>query len=508
MAGFSMALHAPILSRAELLDFVDQYDDISVEEHLEFLKDPYMRRYAPADTFEITVTKNVHLLSSPFPEDVFRGDEEEQATVARLRAAVLTKLLRPESIDLDTIYDIYRSLPGQRIQCLPARLRHQFLAALAITERRNTKSMLRYFTVIADIKDCGFALSRVEWTTAMSFAGRYVGTTTETELEAVLHLWREMEHDAGIKGNEVTFNVLFDVASKAGKFALSEMIYQEMNTRGYEFNRYHHVSLMHFFGLKMEASAVRATYKEFVDAGEIVDSVVLNCLIAGFLRSGEESAAERVYEKMKRMDRRSKIVPHRDYNTNKMITKVLIMFARIGKKHPDLRDGFQRTSLVAPDLHTYQMMINHFGVNLGDLAKVAKYLDEMKWFRVPLHGSLFLALFKGFSLHGATRKSHWSLQRLEKVWRAFLDAYDEGAEGLYISTWMGMWVLRAYLKCSLSGERTLEVYGQLSSRWELTEKDQAVMQDFLYHLLRKNGLSINGPSPTSLEHKSVAWGDL
>ncbi|KAH8195925.1 hypothetical protein TruAng_009904 [Truncatella angustata] len=485
------ALPAPQRSREELLSFLDYYDDATtVEDQLEYLKDPYMRKYAPAETLELRVSDRYHELTAPSADDVQKADFEEQQIITKLRTAVFTKLMRAHSTDNDYIYDLYRSLPQPRITYLPARLRHGLLAALSITERRNPKSMLRYFAVVADVKNAGFTLTRTEWNTAMSFASRYVGHSTDTEAEAALHLWREMEHDAGVKGNEVTFNILFDVATKAGKLALAEMTYQEMTTRRIPFNRYHHVSLIHFFGLKMDSIGIRAAYKEMVDHGEVIDHVVLNCVMASFLRCGEESAAEHVYRMMKLSDERSKLIPHRDYTFNKMVTKVLLMFGRMGRKDPELRGAFQAAGVVTPDLNTYRILLNYYGVRCGEMLRVAQFLDEMKFFRVPLHGAVFLALFKGFAIHGGPN-SQWSVQRLTSVWTAFLDAYDGGADGLYISTWMAMWTLRAFAKCSGSREQILEVYEDLRIRWPADHATDSFMLDFLHKLLLKNGLSVN-----------------
>ncbi|KAH8677937.1 hypothetical protein BX600DRAFT_451099 [Xylariales sp. PMI_506] len=494
-------LPAPKRSPEELLAFVDQYDDISVEDQLEYLRDPYMRGYAPPPVPTLEISDKAHHVSAPSPEEVENGGQDVQEIITQLRAAVFQRLLRPLSVDNDNIYHLYRSLPEPRMIYLPARLRHALLAVLGITERKNSKSMLRYFAIIADVRNSGFTLTRTEWNTALSFASRYVGTTTEVEAEASLRLWKEMEHDAGIGGNEVTFNILFDAAAKAGKFALAEMIYHEMVTRGFSFNRYHHVSLIHFFGLKMNASGVRAAYREMVQAGEIIDSVVLNCVLVGLLRSGDEASADRIYERMKAADPRSKLIPHRDYTFNKMVTKVLMMFARMTKANPEMRAHFQGAGLLSPDLSTYRILLNHYGVRRGQMSKVARYLDEMKFFRVPLHGSIFLALFKGFAIHGGASYSEWSLPRLQKVWDAFLDAFDSGAEGLYVSTWLAMWVLRAFAKCSRSRGQVLEVYDELKVRWDENPATDSFMIEFLHKLLAKNNLDVN-TSQAALEQ----WG--
>ncbi len=482
---------APVQQAGKLLDFVDQYDDGSVEEHLEFIQDPFLRRYAPPNGPKLTVSDHKDDVMLQSFNKRQRHDPEDIRAVEELRIAVLAKLKRPAQVDLDKIYALYQDVPQPRMSYLPARLRHQLLAALAKTERKNSKSMLRYFAIVADVKDAGFSLTSFEWNTAMSFATRYVGTTTEVETESALHIWREMEQGAGVKANDVTFNILFDVASKAGNFTLAEMVYKEMIVRGYAFTRYHHVSLIHFFGLKQNGSGVRAAYKNMVEAGEIIDTIALNCVISSLLRCGEEESAERVYEKMKLSNEAGRNIPDRNYNMQKCITRVLMMFARVARVHPDMHSGFQHAALLTPDLQTYRILINWYGVRIGNLPKVAQFLDEMKFFRIPLHGAIFLSLFKAFHAHGGAH-SDWSIQRLDSVWEAFLESLDVGIEGLHITTWMAMAILKAFSRYS-DREQLLDVYEALRTRWDLDGVNSKFMLDFLSRLLPKPGDSMVFP---------------
>jgi len=474
-------LPRPTPSTQELMDFVDYIDDDTVEDHLEFLNDPYRRRYAATDGPDIKISdaaEDVEMQS--FDPHRVRDPNEDQI-VEELADGVFQRLSKPNTITLEEIWTLYQSLPQPRMAPLPASLRHALLAALGRVPRKNYKNMLRYLAVIGDVKAAGFALKAWEWNTAMSFASRYVATTSAVEVEAAIRMWEEMERVSGVIATDVTFNILFDAASKAGCFSLAEMLYEEMLRRQHRFSRYHHVTLIHFFGLKGDSSGIRAAYREMVKSGEIIDSIVLNCVIAGLLRCGEESSAMDVYEKMKARHIRSKNIPDRNYTLQKSITKVLMMFAKVGKTYPDMQPNFQKSALLAPDFHTYRIMINHFGVAVGDLSKVAQFLDEMKWFQVPLHGAIFLALFKGFSIHGG-ESTDWSPKRLGSVWEAFLEAFDTGAGDLHISTWMAMYVLRAFSLVSTRDEM-LDIYEALRSRWDLDTANNKFMLDFFGRLV-------------------------
>jgi pentatricopeptide repeat protein len=448
-----------------------------------------MRGYAPADGPNIMVSNRRDDREFPSLSQVRPVDEEEQQIFSELRRAITTRLRRPGTVRLSTIYHIYQQLPEPRMSHLPAKLRHGLLRVLGTPQKRTPKSMLRYFAVVADVKNSGLPLIQSEWNFAIAYAARYVGRSTDAETESALSLWREMEREAGIKGNEVTFNILFDVASKSGNFALAEMIYQEMEARGYPYNRYHYVSLIHFFGLKHDTDGLRAAYKEMVEAGEMVDTVVLNCVIAGLLRSGEEDAAERVYERMRASSPKSQGMPQRTYATNKMITQALMMFAKVGRQHPEMARQLQFGAPMAPDLQTYRLLINHYGVKLGNMGKVAQYLDEMKFFQVELHGSIFLALFKSFAHHGGYGGAAWSEQRLNSIWAALVQALDEGVTGLTVETWLAGWVLQAFKKCSTE-QRVMEAYEALEARWDIDPADRTFMMDFLHKLLDLDGTGV------------------
>ncbi|KAI0205707.1 hypothetical protein F4808DRAFT_409974 [Astrocystis sublimbata] len=477
----------------EILNIVDYYDeDVAVDEYLKFYKDPYLRNYAPANGPHVTVSDRLEdvELQTVDGDPGFVDRDFEPAW--HLWQALAARRRRPAHVPIDAVWELYQALPEPRPAHMSTRARCLLMSTLASGEKKDQRSMLRYFAVVADVKNAGFALTSFQWNWALSFASRYVAVTTEVEVEAALKLWRTMEKEANIKGTEVTFNILFDCASKAGKFTLAEMIYQEMTHRRHAFNRFHHVSLIHYFGLKLDSGGVRAAYKEMIDAGEMIDTVTCNCLIASFIRCGEEHSAEYVYARMKTFNKDAPVLPHIDYTMAKAINKVLQIFARVSKKDPSLRAQFQRSVLLSPDLHTYRILINHYGINLGDISKVVRFLDEMKAYMVQLNGVIFLALFKSFAVHGGPA-SDWSATRLNSVWNAFLNAIDTGAEGLYISTWMAMAALEAHSHYA-NRDQIVDIYDAMRDRWSLDEMSIQYMLHFLQTLLDRRYPQAHKPS--------------
>lgn len=460
---------------------VDDNDPGSVEEHLKLARDPYLRRYAQPDGPNLTVSDKREDYIYPSQEQAVRGDPRVQQITEKMRLALATRQRHPKRVPLRKIEVLYRALPQPRMLNLPAAVRHRLLKAVGLPTQRNAKSMLRYFYLVDEVKSAGLAVSRREWNTALSFASQCVGQTRHADMESALQLWNEMER-MGERANAVTFNILFDAAAKSGNFTLAEKIYSQMDSRGIEFNRYHHVSLIHFFGLKGDADGVRAAYQEMVKAGEMIDTVVFNCLIVSFFRAGDEAAALRVYDHMKGTG--SVPLPRPDSrNLNKMMTEVLMMFSKIGRDHPSAMATFQKLAPTNPDLRTYRILVSHYAETVGNLNMVMQYLDEMRWFNIPIHGSIFLALFKGFAKYGSRGTFAWSEERLRKVLSSLLQVLDEKNTDMYIDSWLVGWALRAFMTCA-GREAVLEVYDEFQSRWHFSESRVAHMEDFLSEVLR------------------------
>lgn len=471
----------PMQTPQHLMSFVRQEDATSAEEHLEFYRDPYRSGYAQSDGPKLQVSDKKRDIQYPSKEETIKVNEDTKQLIAKLCSAISYRLRHPNRANLELIYKLYMQLPEPRMLYLTWQWRDRLLKVMGMPPKRDSESMLRYFALIADVKNAGLTLRRTHWNFALAFATKYAARVTSAEMESALRIWREMERGANIKGNDVTFNVLFDVASKAGNFTLADMIYKEMENRGILYNRYHHVSLIHYFGLKLDSSGIRAAYRDLVFAGEMVDTVVLNCVISGLLRCGEESAAEETYERMKNAHAMAASMPERNYMMGRVITKVLMMFTRIGKIHPELQRNLQKNVQLAPNIHTYKLFVEHYAIRMGDLAKVAQYLDEMKFLKITIHPTIFLALFKGFYSHGGFSSSEWSEQRLEGVLMALYQAKDEGARGFRIERWLVIWALRAVKKCS-SNEAVVRTFDAMAARWDIPPDRDVFMHSLLENI--------------------------
>ncbi|EON62745.1 hypothetical protein W97_01970 [Coniosporium apollinis CBS 100218] len=396
---------------------------------------------------------------SPYKAQPARDDVEREAIDH------LCDLLHDEESSHELVYDTYRLLSFPRVSYLTLPTIRRLLHHLAVVEHKNEASMLRYLSIIDDMKAANIPMLRSEWTSAIAFAGRCFRKVTSAEVESALYIWREMENEAGIRGREVTFNVLFDVATKAGKFVLAEMILKEMRARNLHFSRYTRTGLIYYHGLRGDGNGVRNAYKELVESGEIVDAVVLNCVMASLIRAGEPSAAEQVFLRMKKMHAsKTGVKPApRHWREKRELAKTLTRLTQEMRKDPEASRKLQDDWPIAPDAQTFRILIKHHALTSGNIDRITELLDEMSLMNIPVDPMAFTLLLSGFQIHGGIRYSSWTRVRLERLW-IFLKVTLEEDEEFRLERSMTSRVLRAYAKCS-SRERTMEIWEEIKSMW-------------------------------------------
>ncbi|GAB7348306.1 hypothetical protein MBLNU459_g6286t1 [Dothideomycetes sp. NU459] len=420
-------------------------------------------------------------LTTPFPPRPSRQPLPPSSDHHRDLIRQLKHLLKDPHTPHAILFETYQALPHPGVPYLPDHTIRKLMHSLSVVEFKTEQSMLRYLSLVDDMTAASIPMTLHEWNSAISFAGGWVRRVSDLQVETATQVWLRMEREAGVKSDNVTFNILFDIAAKAGKFALAEVIMKEMLARNMEENRYFRTSKIYYYGMKRDGTAVRRSYKELVDAGEFVDTAVLNCVIASLIRAGEASAGEHVFERMKRMhaDKTGTKLPRAAWRGNRELGRVLNRAARILRKEPERRASIQDATPVAPDMHTYRLLIRYHAHESGNIDRVTELLDEMHELRINIHGSIFFQLFRGFHFHGGVRYSSWTKSRLDKLWTVFLEfvkrseqanegqtaVLDEEGRGCYFDSGLVIVVLQAYNKCA-DKDTTLEVWDSILERWK------------------------------------------
>lgn len=407
---------------------------------------------------------------------------QEHPSVEELR-----RVLENPKSHAQTIYTSYRAIPSPRAPRLSRLVIRRLLRRLSLAGRRNFLSTAWYLSVMDDVKAAQIPLTTAEWNSAISLVGRRFGRVTPAKLELALQHFRALEADSKARAGQVTFNVLFDLAAKAGNFVLAELVLKEMAARGLELDRFGHVALIYHYGLRADGDGIRAAYRRLVDGGSIVDTVVLNCVIAALLLAGEPSTAQHVYERMKRFhaDHSGAPLPPRPDWAVRSLGHALKRLSRAAVGDAERLRLLQEKAMLAPDARTFFMLISYHCHKTGQFDAIVALVEEMRQYEVAFEISIFRAILQGFSIHGGGRRGTWTATKLDHVWAAFSVAVYEGK--LYLGPRMVIWYLRASCKCA--GKRhMLTKWDEIRASWQGVLQHQARIERAILQLLAARNL--------------------
>ncbi|EFQ98718.1 pentatricopeptide repeat protein [Nannizzia gypsea CBS 118893] len=349
----------------------------------------------------------------------------------------LISLLDQENCSDQELFAAYRRIPSPGVSYLSSKTRGKLLHRFAKPERKGRTGVFYYLTLVDDMCDASLEMSPSLWTAAIHLAGKSASTVKREDLDAAIGVWRRMEHEGNISSSSVAFNILFDLAIKSGQFRVAERIIADMKKRKAKFSRFGRVAQIFFNGLKGSARGVRRAYDDFIKAGEVVDTVVLNCVIASLIRSGEAKLAEIMYERMKEAHERLKNnasekavmypLPSQDYSAyrkaSKQLGRVLGMTSYLHDKLPDHHRALQAAMPLTPDAKTFHILLSYHAHVTGDLGRFLSLLSEMEGtLSIPSHGMVYILLFQGFAIHGSKKNTRWTYPRLQRAWLSFLRA--------------------------------------------------------------------------------------
>jgi hypothetical protein len=247
-------------------------------------------------------------------------------------------------------------------------------------------------------------------------------------------IWHRMESVYGLESDSVVFQLLYRIATLSGHFAVADRLYQEMKKRGLRLSRQGHVTMLYSYGKRRDVEGIRKTFEDFVSSGEIVDTTVLNCLIASMLNAGDLDTAQQIYSRMMRDQATSLAKAVTEHPKAVLLPSTSTDFAVRRSRSQNLCAIFE-TYLeirnkkgdehvpplfvpVVPNIRTFAIMIRHHCFFTGDLTAVSQLLDDMeKFFESPPTIIIYYFLFCGFGTHSSDKG--WTEKLLLGAWDAF-----------------------------------------------------------------------------------------
>lgn len=374
----------------------------------------------------------------------------------------------------EDIFDCYMDLPSPRMAYLSRRSRKLLFNRLGVVETKTEQTFMRFMRAFEDARALDKPVYKTDWNTAIHLAGTVLEKMSGNGLQEALSLWQQMEMQAGIKACNTTFNILFDIATKAGKFVLADMLYREMEHRGVKFDRYFRVGYIYYQGLKRSGVGVRDAYQQLVNSGEIIDTAVISCVMTALLNCGEPAAAEQLFERAKRLhaEKTDLHLPATGWRERRGMGKLLDHAMQASEEE---RAAIARVAPIAPDAKTYRNLM-HFHIVAGNIDRVDQLRREMLGRGLQVSGELWMYYFRAFNVHGGSLYSSWTARSLEKTFEAFVRAVDDEKDPTHVGGTALKLVAKAYMQCT-DESRTRAVLDLLLERCEPDGETLAEVED-------------------------------
>ncbi|KAF2759819.1 hypothetical protein EJ05DRAFT_474875 [Pseudovirgaria hyperparasitica] len=381
---------------------------------------------------------------------------------------IIQDLIRWYKTPPNVVYNLYSSLPEPRPLQLGKVTAYDLLSFFNLVHRSDPASSERYFTLLDEYRACGVEIGTRHWNWAIRIAGQSGNHAEDNDVETSLCLWREMERQ-GHASNEITFNVLSQVALKAKNFDTVMMIRKEMKRRQIRNSRYFDVGLISYYGVVGDCQGIRHAYKKMVSQGSVIDTLVLNAVITALIAANDPVAAEQVFHRMKDLQSAKQQSTMLYRHTVKWKWEGWHLSAIEGNPRHRWRLALaHKHALVGPDIATYRLLLGYHARLTGNLDRVTELLQELTSAGATSDGHIFMSLFDGFKRHGALPYSAWTEARLDKVFVALCTALDAALDAdvnpARMTVGLVTTILRAYAKCT-TRERVLDVWHELDIRW-------------------------------------------
>ncbi|QKX56288.1 uncharacterized protein TRUGW13939_03389 [Talaromyces rugulosus] len=361
------------------------------------------------------------------------GTPEDPDDPRRHSVNIITFLaaLHDKSKSNQYVFTCYKKLPDVGVAYLSRMERKILLRRFAKPLDRRRSHARYYLQLVHDMIDAELPMNRWHWTNAIYFTAHKVPVLERRDLEDALYLWRKME-SVGIVADGAIFELLFMIATKSNQFAVADSLLKEMKHRKLPLSRHGMVSKIYASGRRQDLNGVQDSFDEFVQAGGIVDTTVLNALLSALLQIGSEEVAQQLYSKMITAHTVSHLQTHPQHA---FAPSTLTEFGgwrysarRLGdifKRYTRLRDQYEENPAqvqdlvpMSPDTRTFYIVFNHHCLRTGDLKQICQILRDMETvFLVPPQSFVYNSLFLGFSRHGASQG--WTKERLLEVWVVF-----------------------------------------------------------------------------------------
>ncbi|KAF2150535.1 hypothetical protein K461DRAFT_280539 [Myriangium duriaei CBS 260.36] len=352
-----------------------------------------------------------------------RREDIRDENVERIVSSLEEQLAR-QSPDLKSVFETYSRLPEPRISYLYPRTVTSLLQMLRQVQVKTAEIVKQYFAVMDDMVRSGLAPSMRDFTSGLVFVGKTAGINPGYGLARALKIFRRMEQYGIRRADIFTFNTLGDLALRAHRLDVFRDLLRELSYRKIPHDRYTWLLKLRYWGLRNNANRIKRTYREMVAEGELIDTVVLNCVIRQLIIVHDAFTAEKTFERMKDIEsskpQEERATPPEEWNKQIQLAKMLRYASWLFRHDHENLKKLQHATPTSPNTYTYRMIVKHHCITTGNLHRVVDLLEEMQQRGLLITRPIFWMVFNGFERNTSGKFSPWNISQLDSMFELFV----------------------------------------------------------------------------------------
>jgi hypothetical protein len=463
-------LYKPIeVLKAELKGVVDTYGDFKDLENA----NAQSRTNLSGLSGPTSLDPNAYIEPPPFHAlegDSYVSQIKKPSTYNRRILEDLWRLVENPYTPYKTVYAKYTELTYPHSLHLPYGLLEKVLAHLSVrdSEQRDPLFASEYMAILHEMMVHGVLVKRWMWDTAMHYLANDVPWIREPEIDSMINLWTRMEKLSGQRANHVTLTTMFITATKAGKYALADRLWRELGARKLRIDRVARVAQIYAYGIRKDGYKIRQCYIDLIDAGEIVDIVVINCTISALIKANEGAAAEEVFERTKAidLDRYNSLIFPETWRGARALRGVM-------NTGPTLSEADRReaaaVSPISPNAQTYQILVRYRCHTHEDIGPAMDLLDEMVVAKIQPGVGIFSLLFKKLNQPSFQARRSSVIQLWSVFETAVWNNEDYQKHAKFMDHALLLNIIGTFAR-HLSKDAAREKWEEIAKKWDLPEQ--------------------------------------
>ncbi|KAK9479914.1 hypothetical protein V1514DRAFT_326833 [Lipomyces japonicus] len=340
------------------------------------------------------------------------------------------------------VFLAYMKYPMPRPLNMPNDMLESLMSMYQVTEKNNARLRDQYFCLLSDVLDCKMPVSIPEHNTALAYIV-YWGSKSQTPrgLQYGRRYFFYLRKYGVLTKNAGPYNTVFAAAVRVKRLKVCHTFLRMMQEDKVDFDMFSYSTVIQFYGSIGKTTLVKGWINRSINNRMVSDTAFIESAISALINCNETNEALNFLSMLESYTIMNGYLPGLLSSTEKkkLIAKQrLLANQRIMHDNDAKSDRSEFTINVSIQDSSYDCFLKHY-MHEGNFDGIFELVHRMKFFGLNLRRA-YVALFKGFYIHGSSRHGKWGPENLTDVFASVINQPMD----FEISRATVLWIIRSF----------------------------------------------------------------